>query len=126
MALMNPLAAISWSWRAWRARSITFAVLFAFSLIGVSVIGTLRHFLREVGAPWYVWLVVPFVVVVVLARKEAEWIPDPAERRKWALRIVLGAIALSVVIAKIAPPPETEPLTKPPAPSGGRADPHAH
>ncbi|MEO6568994.1 MAG: hypothetical protein ABIO94_09560 [Opitutaceae bacterium] len=122
---MNPFAAISWSWRAWRARSITFAVLFAFSLIGVSVIGALRHLLREVGAPWFVWLVVPFVAVVVLARKEVEWMPDPEERRKWALRIVLGAIAAAVVIAKLAPRSEAEPLAAPPVHSGGRADPHA-
>ncbi|MEO7414468.1 MAG: hypothetical protein ABIZ81_14040 [Opitutaceae bacterium] len=121
---MNPFAAVSWYWRAWRARSITFAVLFALSLVGISVLSWLRYVLREVGAPWYLWLVAPFAAVAVLARKEADWMPDPAERRKWALRIVVGAIIVTVVIAKVTPRQETEFSTTPPVHSGGRADPH--
>jgi hypothetical protein len=123
---MNPFSAAGWFWRAWRARSVTFAALFALSLLGVSALGGFRSALRSLGAPWYVWLVVPFVVVTLLARKEAEWIPDAAERRKWALRIILAAIALTVAIAKLTErfaPEKTPPRTIAP---GGRADPHAH
>jgi hypothetical protein len=123
---MNPFAAVSWFWRAWRARSITFAALFAFSLLGVSVLSALRGMLRGIGAPWYVWLVLPFIVVTVLARKEADWIPEPGERSKWALRIVLGAIVLSLVIARLGLRREPAAPLPVSTPSGGRADPHAH
>jgi hypothetical protein len=124
MGGMNPFAGVTWLWHAWRARSVTFAVLFALSLLGVSVLGGFRQMLRGVGAPWYVWLIVPFVAVVLLARKEADWIPEPAERRKWALRIVLGAIIATVVIARVTPRRDAGFSTTPPVHSGGRADPH--
>lgn len=121
---MNPFAAIGWFWRAWRARSITFAALFACSLLGVSVLSGFRHALRSLGAPWYVWLIVPFVVVMLLARKEADWVPDAAERRKWAFGIVIGAIAVTVAVAKFRErflPPEPPARTLAPR---GWADPH--
>lgn len=123
---MNPLASVSWFWRVWRTRSITFAALFATSLLGVSVLGAFRRLLRGVGAPWYVWLVVPFVIVWLLARQEERWMPDPVERRKWALWIVVGAIVLSLLVAKLGRQQETESVSPPPSQSGGRADPHSH
>ncbi len=124
---MNPIATAGWFWRAWRARSITFAALFALSLLGVSVLGGFRHLMRGLGLPWYGWLLVPFIVVAVLARKEAEWMPDAAERRKWAQRIVIGAIVLALALAKFAPEPKREsPTSMPPGNRGGRADPHRH
>lgn len=123
---MNPLASVSWFWRVWRTRSITFAALFATSLLGISVLGVFRRFLRGVGAPWYVWLVVPFVAVWLLSRREEVWMPDPAERRKWALRIVVGAIILSLLVAKLGGRHDTESVAPPSSPqSGGRADPHS-
>jgi FtsH-binding integral membrane protein len=121
---MNPLASVSWFWRVWRTRSITFAALFATSLLGVSVLGAFRRLLRGVGAPWYVWLVVPFVVVWFLARKEERWMSDPAERRTWALRIVVGAIVLSLLVAKLGLRHEREAAPPPAGQNSGRADPH--
>lgn len=122
---MNPLASVSWFWRVWRTRSITFAALFATSLLGISVLGVLRRWLRGVGAPWYVWLVVPFVAAWAMARREEIWMPDPAERRKWALRIVVGAIVVSLLVAKLGLRREAESVAPPPAAQGGgRADPH--
>ncbi len=95
---MNPFSTFSWFWRAWRTRSITFAVLFAFALFGISVMRWLRHVLSAWGAPWYIWLLVPFALVSVLSRKEAEWIPDPATRHRWALGL-LGLALLGAVVA---------------------------
>jgi membrane protease YdiL (CAAX protease family) len=123
---MNPFAGVSWFWRAWRARSITFAALFAFSVLGVSVLGLFRQMLREIGAPWYVWLVVPFAAVMLLARKEADWVPEANERRKWALRIVLGAIVVAVLVARLGLRREPETPAPMSAPGSGRADPHGH
>lgn len=123
---MNPLASVSWFWRVWRTRSITFAALFATSLLGVSVLGAFRRMLRGVGAPWYIWLVVPFFVAWRLSRREEAWMPDPAERRKWAVRIVVGAIVLSLLVAKLGLRHKEETGSpSPPGLQGGRADPHA-
>lgn len=121
---MNPFAAFSWFWRAWRGRSITFAVLFALAMLGVSAISGSRHLLSRMGAPWYVWLFFPLVAVAVLARMEAEWMPDAEARRKWALRLVVGSIILSMLVAKFTPKPVDTFSPRPPASAGGRADPH--
>jgi hypothetical protein len=118
---MNPVSAVTWLWRVWRSRSVTFAVLFATALLGISVLGGFRHALRELGAPWYVWLVLPLVAVSVCARKEVEWLPEAETRRKWSRWIVVGSIVLSLAIAKFSP---KDPSTPPALPGGGRANPH--
>jgi hypothetical protein len=115
-----------WFWRAWRARSITFAALFALSLLGVSVLSGFRHVLKALGAPWLIWLVVPFAVVALVSRKEAEWVPEAADRRKWAIRLIVGSIVVALVVAKFRP----DPVPDSAAPvriqggGGGRANPH--
>lgn len=123
---MNPLSSVSWLWRAWRGRSITFAVLFAFGLLGVSVLGGFRQMLRHHGAPWYVWLILPMILFARLAWRETQWFPDPAVRKKWALRIVVGALVLWVAGVKLnswhrEEQDATAPAT---AAESGRADPH--
>lgn len=116
---MNPVSGVSWVWRAWRGRSVTFAALFATSLLGVSVLGVLRQGLSRIGVPWWGWLIAPFFVVSFLAKKEAVWIPDEAVRRKWARWLVLGSIAIALVIAWFAPkPPPVETGLKPSEPMG--------
>jgi hypothetical protein len=99
---MNPISTGNWLWRAVRGRSLTFAVLFAGGLFGFSLLGSLRHFLHRLGAPWYVWLLVPFAVIALLARKEADWMPDPAKRQRWSRWILGGAIVLALLLAKFA------------------------
>jgi hypothetical protein len=108
---MNPISAVVWSWRTLRGHSVTFAALFGFSLLGVSIVTSLRHLLDRSGAPWYIWLGAPMVLVAVLAKKESTWMPDPAERRKWARGIFFGSLLLSAVIAwfRPAPPPSSSP-----------------
>lgn len=110
---MNPVSGVSWLWRAWRGESVTFAALFASSVLGLSVLGALRHGLSRIGLPWYVWLVVPFFAVSFLARKEKEWIRDETVRKKWARWLVLGSIAGAVLIAWLTP-------ARPPAADGVR------
>jgi hypothetical protein len=123
---MNPVSGVTWLWRVWRSHSVTFAVLFATALLGISVLGGFRHALRQMGAPWYVWLVLPLFAVSFCARKEAEWIPEPEARRKWAWRIVAGSIGLSIAIAVFSPerPPADGTAPRPVMPGGGRASPH--
>lgn len=115
------VSGVSWTWRALRGHSVTFALLFASTLFGLSVIASFRHLLGLWGAPWYVWLLVPIIAVGYLAKKEVEWMPDPETRRKWARRIFFGSIAVALVIGFFRPEPKTEAETAPAAPAvGGR------
>ena len=79
---------------------MTFAALFALALFGVSAIGGLRHVLHQLGAPWYLWLLLPIALITALARWETEWIPDAQRRRRYAWSIVGSAILLVAVAAK--------------------------
>lgn len=100
---MDRFSLVPWIWRALRGHSVTFAALFALSILGVSVIGGFRHLLRELGLPWIFLLIIPAVVIAVVARKEKTWLPDPEKRRRWARGLVLGSIAAAMVIAKLTP-----------------------
>jgi len=55
------------------------------------------------GAPWYLWLLLPFFLVAILARKETEWLPDPALRARCARWLIIGSIAMVILSAKFAP-----------------------
>lgn len=45
---------------------MTFAALFALALFGFSAIGGLRHLLHQLGAPWYLWLLLPIALITAL------------------------------------------------------------
>lgn len=113
---MNPLTEGSWLWRAWRGHSVTFAALFALAMLGVSAVSWFRQGLRELGAPWWLALILPAVLIAVIARKEKEWMPDADRRSKWARWLAAGAIAFVMISAKLAP-------EKPPAPASERGEP---
>lgn len=95
---------------------MTFAALFALALFGVSAIGGMRHALHQIGAPWYLWLLLPIALITALARWENAWVPDATRRRRYAWSIVGGSILLVAIIAKLRPdPPRAERNTIPPA-----------
>jgi len=103
LGVTNPFSIFVWFWRGWRGGSVTFAALFALALFGVSAIGGLRHVLHKLGAPWYLWLLVPVAIITALARWETQWIPDARLRRRYAWIIVGSAILIAVAIAKLRP-----------------------
>jgi len=111
---VNPFSGVNWLWRALRGNSVTFGALFALGMLGLSAVSAFRHLLHQLGAPWYVLFVAPFVVVTILARKEPEWMPDPVERRKWARRLVYGSLLIFLLVAIFGPskPAATQPTTK--------------
>lgn len=91
--------------------SVTFAVLFGVLLLGVSLTQTLRQWLGEIAAPWYMLWIIPAVMVGVLAKLERLWQPDP-RRRRWCARLILIAsfvTALGLWWIKPKPQEETEP-----------------
>jgi hypothetical protein len=100
---LNPFSALSWTWRALRGHSVTFAAMFALGLLGVSLIAEFRHLLTRLGAPWYAWFLVPVLAIAFLAKKEADWLPDPVKRRRWARVLFFGSIVIAILIAKFGP-----------------------
>ncbi|MEO7599207.1 MAG: hypothetical protein ABIV50_09770 [Opitutus sp.] len=93
----------SWLWRAWRGRSVTFAALFASGILGLSVLSSFRHLLSRWGAPWFFWLLAPFLVLAILSRKEQEWLPDPELRTRCARWLVLGSVAIVLISTWLSP-----------------------
>jgi hypothetical protein len=110
---METLSGIGWLWRALRGRSVTFAALFAVSLLGFSVIATLRHMLSWLNAPWFAGFLLPLFLIAILARKETEWIPDPEQRYAWARRLILGSIVAAAAAALLLPKPPRAPEPEP-------------
>ena len=113
---METLSGISWLWRALRGRSVTFAALFAVTILGSSVIATLRNVLTWLNAPWLAWFLLPLLFIAVLAKKEVDWIPDAEQRYRWARWLILGSLVVAMVAALILPkppPPEPDPNAKP-------------
>jgi uncharacterized membrane protein YfcA len=94
---VNIFSGFSWLWRALRGKSVTFAMLFATSMLGVSVLGWFRHLLDRWGAPWYLLFILPIVLVTVLSRKEEEWLPDPELRMRCARWLVFSSIVVVVL-----------------------------
>ena len=112
------MSAVSWSWRAVRGHSVTFAALFACSLLGLSLIGELRQLLSWMQAPWYVWILLPMLAIGYLAKKESKWMPEVETRRKWSRRLVLGSVVVAVLVAVFSPNSDTP---SPKAPHGASA-----
>lgn len=115
---LNPLSAFSWTWRALRGHSVTFAAMFALALLGFSLVSEFRHLLTRLGAPWYAWLLVPIFAVAYFAKKEAQWLPDVTKRRRWARGLFFGSILIAVLIAKFGPRKNIEAAVEtPPTPA---------
>lgn len=99
------VSAVSWSWRALRGHSVTSAGLFASAVLGLSVLSGFHHLLVRVGAPWYVLLLAPIIATGYVARKEQQWIPEPARRRRLARLLFFGSLVLAFALARLRSPP---------------------
>lgn len=98
---MQVWSVMSWGWRALRGYSMTFAVLFAGGILGMSLISEFRELLTRWHAPWYAWLIIPMILIGYLAKKETQWVPDPEVRRKFSRWIFIGSIVIAAVLALI-------------------------
>lgn len=112
---MNWLSGTPWLWKALRGQSVTFAALFALSILGLSVVRAFRHLLSALGAPWLLLFLVPALAIGAIARRESEWMPEEEQRKRWSRRLVFGAIGLSVLLALLAPKRSPEPVDERPA-----------
>ncbi len=92
--MVNPFA-ISWLWRGFKGRSVTFALLFATCVLGWPLSAHVNHLLTRLGVHWLYALILPAVFFMWLSKRETRFIPD--ERRR--MFVARGMIAASLLVA---------------------------
>lgn len=95
---MNPFA-IGWFWRGFKGKSVTFAVLFAAFVLGLSISHELNALLNRLGVHWLYALILPALFFMWLAKLEPRYIPDEAKRKLWARSLIAGSLVLAILIA---------------------------
>lgn len=96
--MVNPFA-ISWLWRGFRGRSVTFALLFASFVLGWSLSHAVNVLLTRLGVHWLYALMLPAFGFMWLAKREDRIFPDEAKRTLYARRLIGGSIILAILIA---------------------------
>jgi len=102
--MVNPFA-ISWLWRGFKGNSVTFALLFASFLVGLSLSHYVKVVLTQLGVHWLYVMILPVVLFIWLAKREDRIIPDEAKRKRWARGLIAGSILLALLIAWLKPRP---------------------
>ncbi len=96
--MVNPFA-ISWLWRGFKGRSVTFALLFASFMLGWSLSHAVNVLLTRLGVHWLYALMLPAFFFMWLAKREDRLFPDEAKRTLYARSLIAGAIILAIIIA---------------------------
>lgn len=95
---MNPFD-LRWLWRAIRGHSLTFALIFLLTMVGVSATDLIRSGLEPLDLSWWtVWLA-PLVLIWIMLRLEPVIVPS-AKLRRW---IALGLVALALAVVFVLP-----------------------
>ena len=102
--MVNPFA-ISWLWRGFRGRSVTFALLFATCVLGWSISAQLGKFLAWLGVHWLYAMLLPGFFFMWLAKREDRFIPDESKRKLWARGLIAGSIVLAVLLSRLKSSP---------------------
>ena len=100
--MVNPFA-ISWLWRGFKGNSVTFALLFASFLVGLSLSHYVNVLLTRLGVHWLYAMVLPALFFMWLAKREDRIIPDETHRKRWARGLIIGSILLALLIAWLKP-----------------------
>ena len=96
--MVNPFA-ISWLWRGFMGRSVTFALLFASFVLGWSLSHQVNVLLTKLGMHWLYALLLPAFLFMWLAKREDRFIPNEAKRKLWARGLIAGSILVAILIA---------------------------
>ncbi|HET7536533.1 MAG TPA: hypothetical protein VFJ90_08775 [Candidatus Didemnitutus sp.] len=96
--MVNPFA-LSWLWRGFRGKSVTFALLFACFLLGWTVTHSVFYLLRRSGVHWLIALIATVLFFSWLSKREDQIIPDERKRTLYARGIIVGAIVIALLIA---------------------------
>lgn len=92
---------LGWFWRGLRGHSVTFSLLFASFLLGVSLSGGIQRLLALLGVHWLYVLILPIALFAWLNAREPRWIPDEARRRRIARTLLFGSILLAIVVNQV-------------------------
>lgn len=97
------IVVVSWFWRGLRGHSVTFSLLFASFVLGLSISGGVKHLLAALGVHWLYVLILPVVFFTWMNGREASWIPEEKRRRAIARSLLFGSIVLAILIDQIRP-----------------------
>jgi len=100
--MVNPFA-LSWLWRGFKGRSVTFAVLFASFVLGWSLSHYVNVLLMRLGVHWLYAILLPAFFFMWVAKREDRIIPDEAKRTLYARSLIAGSIGLAILIAWLRP-----------------------
>jgi hypothetical protein len=100
--MVNPFA-ISWLWRGFKGKSVTFALLFACFLFGWTVTGSVFVLLRKSGVHWLFALIATVMLFSFLAKQEDRVIPDEGKRKLYARGLIVLSIVVALLIAWLKP-----------------------
>ena len=98
--MVNPFA-ISWLWRGFKGRSVTFALLFASCVLGWSLSAELGRLLTRMGVHWLYVMILPGFFFMWLAKRENRFIPEETKRTLYARGLIVASIVLAIVINQI-------------------------
>ena len=96
--MVNPFA-ISWLWRGFKGRSVTFALLFASFMLGWPISHYVNAMLTRLGVHWLYALIIPAFFFMWLAKREDRFIPEETKRKLYARSLIAGSIVLAILIA---------------------------
>ena len=96
--MVNPFA-ISWLWRGFKGRSVTFALLFATCVLGWPVSDQVNILLTRIGVHWLYAMLLPGFFFMWLAKREDRFIPEEEKRKLWARGLIVGSLLLAILIA---------------------------
>jgi len=102
--MVNPFA-LSWLWRGFKGRSVTFALLFASCVLGWPVSGAVGRLLTRLGVHWLYVLIIPALFFMWLAKREDRFMPDETKRTLYARCLIVGSILVAILIAWLRPAP---------------------
>ncbi|HWA26307.1 MAG TPA: hypothetical protein VG734_11640 [Lacunisphaera sp.] len=95
--MANPFA-IAWLWRGFKGNSVTFALLFASFLVGLSLSHYVQVALTRLGVHWLYVLILPVAFFSWLAKREDRIIPDEVHRKRWARGLIVASILVALLI----------------------------
>lgn len=93
--------AVSWFWRGLKGHSVTFSLLFASFVLGLSISGGIKRLLADLGVHWLYVLILPVVFFTWMNSQEPKWIPDEKRRRTIARALLFGSVVLAILINQI-------------------------
>lgn len=95
--MVNPFA-ISWLWRGLKGKSVTFALLFASFMVGMSLSHWIKVGLTRLGVHWLYVLILPVLFFSWLSKREDRLMPDEGRRKLWARGLIAGSIIVAILI----------------------------